>query len=204
MRGDEWILYSRYRQRFLILLVKSLRSSGISALTLAAFCKRLCRIAITSSPATALFVIPLITELITYHSSLYAMIQVEDHEDVYDVVAVRKMLPGVDKDEIATVKQKQVNDLIDEEDEESESNSENESDSEEEKEIEKEVAGEVEDNKPIAVRSTTVLSSDILKKTLKRMQEKRERNEKSPELPAKQPKLDYHFESMNCVESIME
>ena len=173
--------------------MKSLRSSGISALTLAAFCKRLCRIAITSSPSTALFVIPLITELITYHSSLYAMIQVEDHEDIYDVVAVRKMLPGIEKDEIVTMKQKQSNDLIDEEDEEEESEDENAD--ENENNNEKEVTGEVDDNKPITVRSTTVLSSDILKKTLCRMQEKRERNEKTPELPAKQAKIEYHFDS---------
>ena len=193
-------LITRYRQRFLILLVKSLRSSGISALTLAAFCKRLCRIAITSSPSTALFVIPLITELITYHSSLYSMIQVEDHEDIYDVVSVRKMLPGIEKDEIVTMKQKQANDLIDEEDEEDDEDD----DTDDDDENEKEVTGEVDDNKPIVVRSTTVLSSDILKKTLRRMQEKRERNEKSPELPAKQARIEYHFDSKNNKNKIIK
>ena len=192
-------MITRYRQRFLILLVKSLRSSGISALTLAAFCKRLCRIAITSSPSTALFVIPLITELITYHSSLYSMIQVEDHEDIYDVVSVRKMLPGIEKDEIVTMKQKQANDLIDDEDDEDEDD-----DTDDNEENEKEVTGEVDDNKPIVVRSTTVLSSDILKKTLRRMQEKRERNEKSPELPAKQARIEYHFDSKNNKNKIIK
>ena len=196
-------MITRYRQRFLILLVKSLRSSGISALTLAAFCKRLCRIAITSSPSTALFVIPLITELITYHSSLYSMIQVEDHEDIYDVVSVRKMLPGIEKDEIVTMKQKQANDLIDEEDEEEEEEEEDDDDDDDD-ENEKEVTGEVDDNKPIVVRSTTVLSSDILKKTLRRMQEKRERNEKSPELPAKQARIEYHFDSKNNKNKIIK
>lgn len=181
----------RYRQRFLTLLVKSLRSSGIPALTLAAFCKRLCRIAVTSSPSTALFIIPLITEMITYHSSLYHLIQVEDHEDVYDVVSVRKVLPGVEEDEVATVKTKQNGDLEDvEADESSES-----SESEEEEEEEKEIVGEVEDNSPITVRSTTVLSSDILKKTLARMERKREQREKGLELPAKQPKIEYHYSS---------
>lgn len=179
--------------------MKSLRSSGISALTLAAFCKRLCRIAITSSPSTALFVIPLITELITYHSSLYSMIQVEDHEDIYDVVSVRKMLPGIEKDEIVTMKQKQANDLIDEEDDDDEDDENDDDD-----ENEKEVTGEVDDNKPIVVRSTTVLSSDILKKTLRRMQEKRERNEKSPELPAKQARIEYHFDSKNNKNKIIK
>ena len=179
--------------------MKSLRSSGISALTLAAFCKRLCRIAITSSPSTALFVIPLITELITYHSSLYSMIQVEDHEDIYDVVSVRKMLPGIEKDEIVTMKQKQANDLIDDEDDEDEDD-----DTDDDDENEKEVTGEVDDNKPIVVRSTTVLSSDILKKTLRRMQEKRERNEKSPELPAKQARIEYHFDSKNNKNKIIK
>ena len=122
--------------------MKSLRSSGISALTLAAFCKRLCRIAITSSPSTALFVIPLITELITYHSSLYSMIQVEDHEDIYDVVSVRKMLPGIEKDEIVTMKQKQANDLIDEEDEEDDEDD----DTDDDDENEKDVSDDVDDN----------------------------------------------------------
>lgn len=120
------------------------------------------------------------------------MIQVEDHEDIYDVVAVRKMLPGIEKDEIVTMKQKQSNDLIDEDDEEE---SDDENADENENNNEKEVTGEVDDNKPITVRSTTVLSSDILKKTLCRMQEKRERNEKTPELPAKQAKIEYHFDS---------
>lgn len=186
-------LSHRYRQRFLTLLVKSLRSSGIPALTLAAFCKRLCRIAVTSSPSTALFIIPLITEMITYHSSLYHLIQVEDHEDVYDVVSVRKVLPGVEEDEVAAVKTKQNGDLEDVEvDESSES-----SDSEEDEE--KEIVGEVEDNSPITVRSTTVLSSDILKKTLARMERKREQREKGLELPAKQPKIEYHYSSKSLL-----
>lgn len=167
--------------------MKSLRSSGIPALTLAAFCKRLCRIAVTSSPSTALFIIPLITEMITYHSSLYHLIQVEDHEDVYDVVSVRKVLPGVEEDEVAAVKTKQDGDLEDDESAESSESSESEE--------EKEVVGEVEDHSPITVRSTTVLSSDILKKTVARMERKREQREKGLELPAKQAKIEYHYSS---------
>ena len=80
--------------------MRSLRSTAVPAITLAAFCKRLCRIAVVSSPSTALFVIPLVTELVSYHSSLYGLIQVEDAEDVYDVVSVRKTLPGVEEDEV--------------------------------------------------------------------------------------------------------
>ena len=91
------------------------------------------------------------------------------------------------------MKQIQENDLIDEEDYEDEDDDTDDDDDENEKEV----TGEVDDNKPIVVRSTTVLSSDILKKTLRRMQEKRERNEKSPELPAKQARIEYHFDSKN-------
>lgn len=177
----------KYRQRFLTLLVKSLRSSGIPALTLAAFCKRLCRIAVTSSPSTALFIIPLITELITYHRSLYHLIQVEDHDDIYDIVSVRKVLPGIEEDEVTTVKNKQNKDLQDSEEEEEES--------EEESEEEEEVVAEVDDRTPLAVRSTAVLSSDIIKKTLARMQVRREHMEKTLELPEKRVKTEHHFDS---------
>ena len=94
--------------------MRSLRSTAVPAITLAAFCKRLCRIAVVSSPSTALFVIPLVTELVSYHSSLYGLIQVEDAEDVYDVVSVRKTLPGVEEDEVKK------EELVDEEESESE------------------------------------------------------------------------------------
>ena len=57
--------------------MKSLRSTAVPALVVAAFCKKLCRIAMRSSPSTALFVIPLVTELVTYHPSLYPLLQVE-------------------------------------------------------------------------------------------------------------------------------
>lgn len=205
---------SRYRQKFLTLLVKSLRSSEVPALIVAAFCKKLCRIAIRSSPATALFVIPLVTELLTYHPSLYPLLQVEDKEDVYDVVSVRKALPGVEEEgEVEVLKQKEkqrVADWIDDEEEDNEEESVIESDSEEEKddgdkeenkgmkeekEKEKEVVAEVDDRKPVAVRSTAVLSSEIVQKTLNRMERKRQQLETQPELPEKIPRVEYSFQS---------
>lgn len=164
-------LTPRYRQRFLALLVRSLRSSAVPALLLAAFCKRLARIAVVSAPSTALFVVPLLTELVSYHSSLYQLVQVGEKEDVYDVVSVRKMLPGVEEDEVAPAKE-----LEDEDEEESE-------ESEEESEKE-EVAAEVDDHR-MTERPSAELSSEILKRVLKRMELKRQRCEKEPECPAK-------------------
>ena len=174
-------LTPRYRQRFLALLVRSLRSSAVPALVLAAFCKRLARIAVVSAPSTALFVVPLLTELVSYHSSLYPLVQVGEKEDVYDVVSVRKMLPGVEEDEVAPAKE-----LEDEDEEESE-------ESEEESEKE-EVAAEVDDHR-MTERPSAELSSEILKRVLKRMELKRQRCEKEPECPAKQPKVEYAMKS---------
>ena len=172
-------LTPRYRQRFLALLVRSLRSTAVPAITLAAFCKRLCRIAVVSSPSTALFVIPLVTELVSYHSSLYGLIQVEDAEDVYDVVSVRKTLPGVEEDEVKK------EELVDEEESESE-----ESESGEEEEVEAEV-----DDHRMTERTSAVLSSELLKRTLARMELKRKRNESEPEVPPKHAKVEYSMKS---------
>lgn len=146
------------------------------AITLAAFCKRLCRIAIVSSPSTALFVIPLVTELVSYHSSLYGLIQVEDAEDVYDVVSVRKTLPGVEEEEVKK------EELVDDEESESE-----ESESEE-------AEVEVDDHR-MTERTSAVLSSELLKRTLARMELKRKRNESEPEVPPKHAKVEYSMKS---------
>ena len=173
-------LTPRYRQRFLALLVRSLRSSAVPALVLAAFCKRLARIAVVSAPSTALFVVPLLTELVSYHSSLYPLVQVGEKEDVYDVVSVRKVLPGVEEDEVAPAKE-----LEDEDEEESEESEESEKE---------EVVAEVDDHR-MTERPSAELSSEILKRVLKRMERKRQRGEKEPECPAKQPKVEYAMKS---------
>lgn len=187
--------------------MKSLRSTAVPALVVAAFCKKLCRIAMRSSPSTALFVIPLVTELLTYHPSLYPLLQVEDKEDVYEVASVRKALPGVEEeDEAEMMKRKQrATEWVDEEeDEEEESVVESEGDEEkrgdakkmeEEEEEEEEVVAEVDDRKPVLVRSTAVLSSEIVQNTLKRMERKRQQLETSPELPEKLPHIEYSFRS---------
>lgn len=156
--------------------MRSLRSTAVPAITLAAFCKRLCRIAIVSSPSTALFVIPLVTELVSYHSSLYGLIQVEDAEDVYDVVSVRKTLPGVEEEEVKK------EELVDDEESESE-----ESESEE-------AEVEVDDHR-MTERTSAVLSSELLKRTLARMELKRKRNESEPEVPPKHAKVEYSMKS---------
>ena len=184
--------------------MKSLRSTAVPALVVAAFCKKLCRIAMRSSPSTALFVIPLVTELLTYHPSLYPLLQVEDKEDVYEVASVRKALPGVEEeDEAERMKRKQrATEWVDEEDEEEEEESVVESEEDEEKrgdakkmEEEEEVVAEVDDRKPVLVRSTAVLSSEIVQNTLKRMERKRQQLETRPELPEKLPHIEYSFRS---------
>ena len=167
----------KYRQRFLTLLVQSLRSSAVPSVVIAAFCKRLCRIAITNSPSTALFVIPLITELITYHSVCYSLLHVDEEEDIYDVVGHRKTLPGVEDEELDILKKKTGD--LEGEDEEGES-------SEEETE---EVVAEKADNQMMEVeRSTAVLSSEIVKRTLERMKLKRDQRQHEVELPHKRVK----------------
>lgn len=188
--------------------MKSLRSTAVPALVVAAFCKKLCRIAMRSSPSTALFVIPLVTELLTYHPSLYPLLQVEDKEDVYEVASVRKALPGVEEeDEAERMKRKQrATEWVDDEEEEDEEDDDEESvvESEEDEEKrgdakkmeeEEEVVAEVDDRKPVLVRSTAVLSSEIVQNTLKRMERKRQQLETRPELPEKLPHIEYSFRS---------
>ena len=191
----------KYRQRFLTLLVQSLRSTAVPATVVAAFMKRLCRIAVTGSPSTAMFVIPLITELITYHHSCYPLLHVADEEDIYDVVGHRKPLPGVDEEEMDMLKKKaeekekekememEVSD--DDVDEEEEEDSE-----EEEEEEEEEVVAETASNEVQAtIRSTTVLSSELLKRALERMKMKRAHRKEVLELPAKRVKNTHSYGS---------
>lgn len=173
-------LICRYRQRFLALLVRSLRSTAVPALVLAAFCKRLARIALVSAPSTALFVVPLLTELVSYHSSLYPLLEVEEKDDVYDVVGTRKMLPGVEEDEVAPTKELEADE--EESDEESESGG------------DEEVVVEMDDHR-VTARASAELSSEILKRVLKRMECKRQRCEKTPERPEKQAKVEYAMKS---------
>lgn len=186
----------KYRQQFLSLLVQSLRSSNVSASVVAAFCKRLCRLAVTESPATALFVIPLVTELITYHNVLYPLLQVEDPQDIYEVVNHRKPLPGVEAEEMEVKRQKE---LVDEEEVSSEGTGVFQRlrvDDDSEEEEEKEEVAEVADNRMVDVeRPSAVLSSDILKLTLERMKLKREEHEREAELPPKRVKESFHFAS---------
>lgn len=66
---------------------------------------------------------------------------------------------------------------------------------EEEKDNDKEVVAEVDDRKPVVVRSTAVLSSEIVQKTLNRMERKRQQLETQPELPEKIPRVEYSFQS---------
>ena len=64
-----------------------------------------------------------------------------------------------------------------------------------EEEEEEEVVAEVDDRKPVLVRSTAVLSSEIVQNTLKRMERKRQQLETRPELPEKLPHIEYSFRS---------
>ena len=183
----------KYKQRFLTLLVQSLRSSAVPSVVVAAFCKRLCRIAITDSPSTALFVIPLITELITYHSVCYSLLHVDDEEDIYDVVGHRKALPGVEEEEMNVIKKKTMDLEGDDDDDDSESESEENKD--------EEVVAEKADNQMMKVeRSTMVLSSEIVKRTLDRMKLKREQRRHELELPVKRMKQTVEFNHLKDVD----
>ena len=188
----------KYRQRFLTLLVQSLRSTAVPATVVAAFMKRLCRIAVTGSPSTAMFVIPLITELITYHPSCYSLLHVADEEDIYDVVGHRKPLPGVDEEEMDMLKKKaeEMEKEMEISDDEEEEEEEEEEDSEEDSEEEEEVVAETASNEVQAtIRSTTVLSSELLKRALERMKMKRAHRKEVLELPAKRVKNTHSYES---------
>ena len=107
---------------------------------------------------------------------MYGLIQVEDAEDVYDVVSVRKTLPGVEEEEVKK------EELVDDEESESE-----ESESEE-------AEVEVDDHR-MTERTSAVLSSELLKRTLARMELKRKRNESEPEVPPKHAKVEYSMKS---------
>lgn len=181
----------KYRQRFLTLLVQSLRSTAVPAAVVAAFVKRLCRIAITGAPSTAMFVIPLITELITYHNTCYPLLHVADEEDIYDVVGHRKPLPGVDEEEMDVLKNKKKGG----EEEELEV-SEEDDDEEEGEDEEEEVVAETASNEIQAtIRSTAVLSSELLKRALERMKLKRAHRKEVLELPAKRVKETHEYNS---------
>ena len=184
----------KYRQRFLTLLVQSLRSTAVPASVVAAFMKRLCRIAVTGSPSTAMFVIPLITELITYHPSCYSLLHVADEEDIYDVVGHRKPLPGVDEEEMGMLKKKaeeKEKELEVSEDEDEDEDEDEEEDSEEEEVVAETASNEVQ----ATIRSTTVLSSELLKRALERMKLKRAHRKEVLELPAKRVKNMHSYES---------
>lgn len=72
---DAEVLHIRYRARFFRLLDTFLRSSLLSASLVAAFIKRLSRLALTAPPAGVILVIPFIYNLFKRHPGCMVMLQ---------------------------------------------------------------------------------------------------------------------------------
>jgi len=98
------ILYTKHRTRFLRLLSKSLSSNSmLPAYVVAAFCKRLCRLALSGPPSGGLFVLALVSNLLRKHGECACLIHrrgkdedgglIEDVfvEDVSDLMKTRAL-----------------------------------------------------------------------------------------------------------------
>ena len=81
------VFYAKYRTRFFKLLVKCLTGNQmLPAYLVAAFCKRLCRCAISAPPSGSLFVLALVSNLLRKHGECACIIHRngDEMEDPYD------------------------------------------------------------------------------------------------------------------------
>jgi U3 small nucleolar RNA-associated protein 19 len=79
------VLYSKYRSRFFSLLTKCLvRNEMLPAHLVAAFCKRLCRSALSGPPSGALFVLALVSNLLRKHPECACLIDRKSADEVTD------------------------------------------------------------------------------------------------------------------------
>lgn len=79
------VLYVKYRSRFFSLLTKCLiRNEMLPAHLVAAFCKRLCRSALSGPPTGALFVLALVSNLLRKHPECACLIDRNSEEEVTD------------------------------------------------------------------------------------------------------------------------
>mmetsp|Transcript_43588 Transcript_43588/g.76550 ORF Transcript_43588/g.76550 Transcript_43588/m.76550 type:complete len:669 (-) Transcript_43588:50-2056(-) len=93
------ILYTKHRSRFLRLLSQSLLSNSmLPAYVVAAFCKKLCRLALSGPPSGGLFVLALVSNLLRKHGECACLIHrkgvvMEDVfvEEVDDLVKSRAL-----------------------------------------------------------------------------------------------------------------
>lgn len=70
------VMHAKYRGRFLMLLSKCLiRNDLLPAHVVAAFCKRLCRSALSAPPSAGLFVLALVSNLLRKHSECHFLVQ---------------------------------------------------------------------------------------------------------------------------------
>ena len=107
-----------------------------------------------------------------------------------DEVKVKK---GVEEEVVKKVK-KGVEEELDEEVVKKEVKEELEEEELEEESEEEEVQAEVDDHR-MTERTSAVLSSELLKRALARMELKRKRNESAPEVPQKRAKVEYAMTS---------
>eukprot|EP00934_Nitzschia_sp_Nitz4_P006023 Nitzschia sp. Nitz4//scaffold161_size51353//6531//8159//NITZ4_006940-RA/size51353-processed-gene-0.55-mRNA-1//1//CDS//3329537885//6013//frame0 len=79
------VLYAKYRSRFYGLLTKCLvRNQMLPAHVVAAFCKRLCRAALSGPPAGALFVLALVSNLLRKHPECACLVHRQGDDKMED------------------------------------------------------------------------------------------------------------------------
>jgi len=79
------VLYAKYRSRFFSLLTKCLiRNEMLPAHLVAAFCKRLCRAALSGPPHGALFVLALVSNLLRKHPECSCLIDRKSTDNMKD------------------------------------------------------------------------------------------------------------------------
>ncbi|ETV83160.1 hypothetical protein, variant [Aphanomyces astaci] len=72
--ADDTLLRSKYRKRFFKLLAMFLSSTNLPAYLIAAFAKRLSRLALTAEPGAILFIIPCVYNLVLRHKECLQLI----------------------------------------------------------------------------------------------------------------------------------
>jgi U3 small nucleolar RNA-associated protein 19 len=79
------VLYAKYRSRFFSLLTKCLvRNEMLPAHVVAAFCKRLCRSALSGPPTGALFVLALVSNLLRKHPECVCLLDRKSADEITD------------------------------------------------------------------------------------------------------------------------
>ncbi|OQR94738.1 nucleolar complex protein 4 [Achlya hypogyna] len=88
--GDASLLRSKYRKRFFKLLNLFLSSTHLPAYLVAAFAKRLARVALTAEPGAILFIIPMVYNLVVRHKECTQLIHRTSVMSVAEKAAERR------------------------------------------------------------------------------------------------------------------